>query len=87
LYGKATLTLKPHFYPQYNLVLDAKQFDIKEVSLLKENGTKVPLLYTYDSLQLKIQLDSRYEAGQLIRLYVDYVSKARRAQCRWKCRH
>jgi aminopeptidase N len=75
LYGKATLTLKPHFYPQYNLVLDAKQFDIKEVSLLKENGTKVPLLYTYDSLQLKIQLDSRYEAGQLIRLYVDYTAK------------
>ncbi len=28
LKGKATITLKPHFYPQYSLTLDAKQFDM-----------------------------------------------------------
>src|SRR5688572_10173701 len=32
LYGKATISLKPHFYPQNELVSDAKQFDIREVS-------------------------------------------------------
>ena len=26
LNGKATITLKPHFYPQTELILDAKQF-------------------------------------------------------------
>ncbi len=75
LYGKATLTMKPHFYPQYKVILDAKQFDIKEVSLLRDNGTKLPLQYTYDSVQLKIQLDNRYDAGQLLRLFIDYVAK------------
>ncbi len=35
LYGKAWITLKPHFYPTDSLSLDAKGMDIKEVSLFK----------------------------------------------------
>src|SRR4051812_41162498 len=57
LYGKATLTLKPHFYPQQELVLDAKQFDIREVSLMTGENTREGLKFTYDSLLLKIQLN------------------------------
>src|SRR5579871_2032805 len=34
MYGKATVTLKPHFYPQNELTLDAKGFDIHELSLV-----------------------------------------------------
>src|SRR5580765_8934853 len=37
LYGKAWITLKPHFYPTDSLTLDAKGMDIKEIFLLKGN--------------------------------------------------
>ena len=46
LNGKATITLKPHFYPQYALTLDAKQFDIKEISLLQKDNTHKKLEYS-----------------------------------------
>lgn len=36
LYGKATHTIKPYFYPVYTLSLDARGMEIKEVSLMKE---------------------------------------------------
>src|SRR5688572_20183057 len=34
LNGKATLSFKPYFYPTDSLTLDAKGFDIREISLL-----------------------------------------------------
>ena len=47
LYGKAWLTLKPHFYPTDSLNLDAKGMEFKKIALIK-NGKEVPLKYTYD---------------------------------------
>jgi aminopeptidase N len=35
MYGKATITAKPYFYPTSSLVLDARGMEIKEISLLK----------------------------------------------------
>ena len=35
LYGKAWITLKPHFYPTDSLSLDAKGMDINEVAIVK----------------------------------------------------
>ena len=75
LFGKATITLQPHFYPQYSLTLDAKQFDIHELSLVKTDGSHQPLQYSYDSLELKIQLDKKYEAGEALKIFVDYTAK------------
>lgn len=75
MYGKATLTLKPHFYPQSTLVLDAKQFDILEVSALKDNQLRIPLNFTYDSLQLTIQLDKKYTADEKLELFIYYTAK------------
>ena len=40
LYGKATITIKPYFYPTSTLELDARGMDIKEVSLVKEEYEK-----------------------------------------------
>ena len=40
LNGKATLQLKPHFYPTNILYLDARGMDIKEVSLITETLDK-----------------------------------------------
>src|SRR4026209_128222 len=63
LYGKAWITLKPHFYPTDSLNLDAKGMDIKTIALLK--GTKqVPLKYEYDELNLRIKLDKTYKSNE-----------------------
>src|ERR1700750_3352278 len=55
MYGKEWITLTPHFYPTDSLTLDAKGMDIKEVSMMK-GVSKSPLKYTYDSLQLRVNL-------------------------------
>ncbi|ANI89157.1 peptidase M1 [Arachidicoccus ginsenosidimutans] len=75
MYGKAWITLQPHFYPTDSLTLDAKGMDIKEIAML--NGTKkTPLKYTYnDSLQLHIQLGKTFKGGEKYTVYIDYVSK------------
>jgi aminopeptidase N len=36
LYGKAWITLKPHFYPTDSLTLDAKGMDINLIKSIKE---------------------------------------------------
>ena len=74
LYGKAWITLKPHFYPTDSLTLDAKGMDIKEVALV--NGTsKSPLKYQYDGWQMRINLGKTIRGGENYTLYIDYVSK------------
>ncbi len=74
LYGKAWITLKPHFYSTDSLNLDAKGMDIKEVALVND-GRNIPLKYQYDSLNLRIQLDKTYSASENYTIYIDYVSK------------
>lgn len=75
LNGKATITFKPHFYPQRTLVLDAKQFDIHEVSLLRNGDMKLPLSFKYDSLQIRIDLDKEYTRNETLNLYIVYTAK------------
>ena len=74
MYGKAWITLKPHFYATDSLMLDAKGMDIKEVSILKGN-TKTSLKYRYDSLQLFIKLDKTYKGGENYTVYIDYIAR------------
>ena len=72
--GEVWLKLQPHFYPTKNLVLDAKAMDIKEVALM--NGTvKAKLSYTYDSLQLHIDLDKTYTAKESYTIYIKYIAR------------
>lgn len=72
--GEVWLKLQPHFYPTKNLVLDAKAMDIKEVALM--NGTaKTKLSYTYDSLQLHIDLDKTYTAKESYTIYIKYIAR------------
>ncbi|HET8827952.1 MAG TPA: M1 family metallopeptidase, partial [Pelobium sp.] len=74
LYGKAWLTLKPHFYPTDSLTLDAKGMDIKNVSIV--NGNLIsPLKYKYDSLTLKINLGKTYKASENYTVYIHYTAK------------
>jgi aminopeptidase N len=74
LYGKAWITLKPHFYPTDSLRLDAKGMDIKEVSVFKGNQ-RIPLKYNNDGTTLRIYLDKTYRYTENYTVYIDYTSK------------
>ena len=74
LYGKAWLTLKPHFYSTDSLTLDAKGMEFKKIALLKGNQ-QIPLKYEYDDWQLHIKLDKSYKAGESYTIYIDYIAK------------
>jgi len=74
LYGKATITLQPYYYSTDTLVLDAKGYDVKEVSLVKGTA-KTPLKYTYDKKQLHITLDKTYTRKQQYTVFIDYTAK------------
>ncbi len=74
LYGKAWITLKPHFYSTDSLSLDAKGMDIQKIALVK--GTNLaPLKYKYDGMVLSIKLDQTYEASDKYTVYIEYTSK------------
>jgi aminopeptidase N len=74
MYGKAWITLKPHFYNTDSLLLDAKGMDINEISLI--NGSdKKKLQFVNDGMQLNINLDRSYKGGENYTIYIDYVSK------------
>ena len=74
MYGKAWITLKPHFYNTDSLLLDAKGMDIKDVSVMKGTA-KSKLKYNYDGMQLRITLDKIYKGGENYTIYIDYTSK------------
>jgi aminopeptidase N len=74
LYGKAWITLKPHFYPTDSLTLDAKGMDIKKVGLVKGSANN-DLKYLYDGMILKIKLDKIYKGGDNYTVYIDYIAK------------
>jgi aminopeptidase N len=74
LYGKAWITLKPHFYPTDSLSLDAKGMDIHEVSLFS-GKSRSPLKYNYDGSTLSIHLNRTYHDTENYTVYIDYTSK------------
>ncbi len=74
LYGKAWITLKPHFYPTDSLTLDAKGMELKKVALVK-GAQQIPLKYKYDELTLRIHLDKTYKANESYTVYIDYIAK------------
>ncbi len=74
MYGQEWVTLQPHFYPTDSLTLDAKGMEIKEIAMI-DGKSKIPLQYSYDSMQLKIALDKTYKKGQKYTVYLNYISK------------
>ncbi len=82
-YGKAWITLQPHFYPTDSLTLDAKYFDLKKVALIKGN-TQVPLTYEYNDFKLRIQLDRTYRANEKYMIYIDYVARPDEFDAKYK---
>ncbi len=74
LYGKAWITLKPHFYPTDSLTLDAKGMAFNKITMVKGTN-QVPLKYEYDDWNLRIRLDRTYHANESYTLFIDYVAK------------
>ncbi|CAN5882074.1 M1 family metallopeptidase [soil metagenome] len=72
--GEATLTLKPYFYPQAQLVLDARGFDIHKVSLVSKQGEK-DLKFAYDQRKLTITLDRTYTRQETYQVLIRYTAK------------
>jgi aminopeptidase N len=68
--GKATLRLKPWFYATNKLTLDAKNFDIKSVTL---GGA--PLKYDYNKEQIIIDLNKTYTRSEEFEVVVTYTAK------------
>lgn len=75
LLGKASLRLKPYFYPQDQLILDAKGFDIQQVALLDSLGRKTPLNFDYDTVRLSIELGKTYTRKDTFTVWIDYTAK------------
>ncbi len=74
LNGKATLTLKPYFYPTGGLVLDAKGFDIQKIALLGAD-TPQELDYRYDGMELDIALGKILTREDTFDIYIEYTAK------------
>ncbi len=74
MYGKAWITLQPHFYTTDSLTLDAKGMQLNEVSLMK-GAIKSELQYKYDGQEIKIRLDKAYKGGEKYTIYINYISK------------
>ncbi|MGB3617689.1 MAG: M1 family aminopeptidase [Catalinimonas sp.] len=74
LLGSADLTLRPYFYEQQELVLDARGFDLHEVALLDGDAER-PLTHAYDGELITIQLDRTYRRNDTLRVRIDYTAK------------
>jgi len=68
--AEAWITLKPHFYPISQVVLDAKAMLIDKVSM---NGKE--LKYSYDDKILTIQLGNTYAKGEEYIVYIKYTAR------------
>ncbi|HHM21882.1 MAG TPA: alanyl aminopeptidase, partial [Bacteroidetes bacterium] len=70
--GKATLTLKPYFYPTGKVTLDAKGFEFHQVSFADSD---TPLLYEYDGNQITIDLGRTFHRNEQYQLFFDYTAR------------
>ena len=71
VFGEATLTLTPFFYPTETLVLDAKGFDLHRIALAEGKELK----YAYDGELITIQLDRLYKKGEKYTVSIKYTAK------------
>jgi aminopeptidase N len=74
VYGKATITFKPYFYPVNSLELDAIGFQINKI---KGSGSlnELDLKYNYDGKKLSIDLGKTYTSKDTLTIFIDYIAK------------
>ncbi|GAA0877947.1 hypothetical protein GCM10009119_09150 [Algoriphagus jejuensis] len=71
--GKARLILKPFFYSQKELILDAKDYEVGAIHLVE--GDKLSKLsYGYNEKQLKIYLPTLLTAKDTVEVEINYTA-------------
>ena len=68
--GKASITIKPYFYPTDRAILDAVGFDIHNIQI---NGKATS--HKYDGRYLEINLGRTFKRDEEFELYIDYTAK------------
>jgi aminopeptidase N len=69
--GKATLKLKPFFYPTDSVVLDAKDFEFHKVVF---QNSDAPLKYRYDEQHITIDLGRTFTRDENYTIYIEYTA-------------
>lgn len=69
--GTATLTVKPYFYPQNKITLDAKGFEFHKIIFA---GSDEQLAYEYDDQQVTIDLGKTFKRNEEFTLQIDYTA-------------
>ncbi|MCH7402386.1 M1 family metallopeptidase [Belliella kenyensis] len=70
--GEANLTMKPYFFDQNQIILDAKDFDIYALRLGQEQRDE--LNYMYDGKKLTVFLPKTYSRNDTLQLYIKYTA-------------
>lgn len=71
--GKANLTLKPFFYPQKELIIDAKDFEVGAINLVN-SGNLTKLSYRYDERKLRIYLPELLSSADTFEVEINYTA-------------
>ncbi len=74
LFGKATIDIKPYFYPTRKLYLNVRGMEIYKVQLLKDK-MYYDLKYIYENDSIKIDLDKEYSRNDKYTVFIDYKSR------------
>lgn len=74
VFGSAQLMLRPYFFEQETLVLDAKGMDLHKISLVDDQPAK-DLEFEYDGESVSIQLDKAYRRNDTLRVSIKYTAK------------
>ena len=74
VFGNALLIAEPYFYDQSHIEIDAKGFELHEVSIIEGEDTS-GLKYDYDDAKLKIDLGKTFQRGQKINMNIVYTAK------------
>ena len=73
-FGQINLLFKPYFYATNKVVIDAKGMALHRIAKIKGKDT-TNLNFTYDSLQITVQLDKYYSRNETFNIFIDYTSK------------
>ncbi len=76
------MTVRPYFYEQNKIDLDAKGLAIESIKLLagsSKNNTTKPLRWDYDGKLLTVRLDRKYTKDEKITVEINYIAKPNEA--------
>jgi len=72
--GDATIKLKPHFYPQDILILDAKSFEVIGCDRLTTSSSE-PISFQYDGEFIYLDLGREYSRKDTLDIRIKYIAK------------